>query len=404
MKLPARSGVDYVAVSVTAIVVNVVLTASKLTVGLLFGSVALIADGVHSLADIFGAAVVFIGLRVSRRPADVEHPYGYSKAEPITELVVAFIVILTGVFIIYDSATALYARHAATELQIGIIVAAISTAAAWFLSRYKQRIGMKIKSSALVAESKHSITDAVSSLAVVVGLVLTGLGYWYMDAIVGILISALIIHIGARVAKTSVDMLMDREAAPELSNRIRKTIESEPEVKKINYVHTRGSWSYKIVDVSITVSRGLAVRELSTVQERIKAGVFSEIPEVYQVNIMASADEDLLTIAVSSVGSGLRAAFADDLGKCEYFVIARVRESHIDLIGTFVNQYKAIERKKGARVADFMHEHGVDMVITGHAGEGAVQWLKGYGIDVKLVADFGYSVEDAIEASQLNAS
>ena len=51
-----------------------------------------------------------------------------------------------------------------------------------------------------------------------------------------------------------------------------------------------------------------------------------------------------------------------------------------------------------------MHEHGVDMVITGHAGEGAVQWLKGYGIDVKLVADFGYSVEDAIEASQLNAS
>ena len=138
---------------------------------------------------------------MSRRPADVEHPYGYSKAEPITELVVAFIVILTGVFIIYDSATALYAKHAATELQIGIIVAAISTAAAWFLSRYKQRVGMRIKSSALLAESKHSITDAVSSLVVVAGLVLTGLGYWYMDAIVGILISALITHIGARVAK-----------------------------------------------------------------------------------------------------------------------------------------------------------------------------------------------------------
>jgi divalent metal cation (Fe/Co/Zn/Cd) transporter len=96
----------------------------------------------------------------------------------------------------------------------------------------------------------------VSSLAVVVGLVLTGLGYWYMDAIVGILISALIIRIGARVAKASVDTLIDREAAPELINRIRKTIESEPEVKKINYVHTRGSWSYKIVDVSITVVGG----------------------------------------------------------------------------------------------------------------------------------------------------
>ena len=353
MKPPARSGVDYVAVSITAIFVNVVLTVSKLTVGVLFGSVALIADGVHSLADIFGAAVVFIGLRVSRRPADVEHPYGYSKAEPITELVVAFIVILTGLFIIYDSVTALYAKHAATELQIGIIVAAVSTAAAWFLSRYLKRIGMRIKSSALVAQSKHSISDAVSSLAVVVALVLTGLGYWYMDAIAGMLISVLVIRIGARVAKVSIDTLMDRQAAPELINGIRKTIESVPEVKKINYVHTRGSWSYKIVDVSITVSGGLAVRELSTIQERIKAGVFSEVPEVYQVNITASTDEDLLTAAVSSAGSGLRAAFADDLGKCEYFVIARLQENHIDLIGTFVNQVQSTRAKKRCQSGRF---------------------------------------------------
>jgi predicted Fe-Mo cluster-binding NifX family protein len=81
-----------------------------------------------------------------------------------------------------------------------------------------------------------------------------------------------------------------------------------------------------------------------------------------------------------------------------------LQENNIDLIGAFVNQYKAIARKKGARVADFMHERGVDMVITGHAGEGAVQWLKGYGIDVKLVTDSGYSVEDAIEAFQPAAS
>ena len=78
-----------------------------------------------------------------------------------------------------------------------------------------------------------------------------------------------------------------------------------------------------------------------------------------------------------------------------------MQENHVDLIGTsFVNEYKALERKKCARIADFMRERGVDFVITGHAGEGALQWLKGYGIDVRLIADSRYTVLDAIEAFQ----
>jgi len=173
-------------VSVIAIIANILLMASKITVGVLSRSVALIADGVHSLADIFGVGVVLIGLRVSSRPADVEHPYGHSKAEPIAELVVAFIVILTGIFIIYDSVTALLTKSVPSEVEIGVTVAGISTVTAWFLSYYKKRVGNQIKSSALIAESKHSLIDAVSSLSVVAGLILTSLGFWYMDPIVGI--------------------------------------------------------------------------------------------------------------------------------------------------------------------------------------------------------------------------
>ena len=169
---------DGTKVSIIAIIANILLMVSKIIVGVLFKSVGLIADGVHSLADIFGAGVVLIGLRVSRRPADVEHPYGHSKAEPIAELVVSFIVILTGIFIIYDSITALLTKSVAYEVQIGVTVAGISTVTAWVLSHYKKRVGNRIKSSALMAESKHSLVDAVSSLSVAAGLILTGLGFW----------------------------------------------------------------------------------------------------------------------------------------------------------------------------------------------------------------------------------
>ena len=104
----------------------------------------------------------------------------------IAELVVAFIVILTGIFIIYDSVTALLTKSVPSEVEIGVTVAGISTVTAWFLSYYKKRVGNQIKSSALIAESKHSLIDAVSSLSVVAGLILTSLGFWYMDPIVGI--------------------------------------------------------------------------------------------------------------------------------------------------------------------------------------------------------------------------
>jgi cation diffusion facilitator family transporter len=395
---------SYTTVSIVAIVVNILLMASKMTAGILFGSAGLVADGVDSLTNIFGAAVVLIGLRVSIRPADIEHPYGHSKAESIAELVVAFIIISSGILVIYDSALALFAQHVASELLIGIVVASVSVVAAWFLSLYKKRVGIRIKSSALIAESKHSISDAFLSIAVIFGLVLTGLGFWYMDPIIGILISLLIIHVGARVAKTSVDTLMDREAPFELIERIQKIIQGVPEVKQVNYVHTRGSWSYKIADASVTVRRRTTAEELSTIQRKIEARVFEDVPEVHRVNVSATTQADVLTIAVSSTGIGLEATIADDLGKCAYFVIVRFEENRIHIVGSFENLFKEVERKKGAQIADFMQKHEVDIVITGHAGEGVIQWLKGYGIDVMIITDSTYSIREAIKAAQSSTS
>lgn len=404
MRRVSLASSSYTTVSIVAIVVNILLMASKMTAGILFGSAGLVADGVDSLTNIFGAAAVLIGLRVSRRPADAEHPYGHSNAESIAELVVAFIIISSAILIIYESASALFAQRVASELLTGIVVASVSVIAAWFLSLYKNRVGMRIKSSALIAESKHSITDAFSSIAVIFGLVFTGLGYWYMDPIIGILISLLIINVGVRVAKSSVDTLMDREAPFELIERLQKIVQGVPEVKQVNYVHIRGSWSYKIADVSITVRRRTTAEELSTIQGKIEAGVFEDVPEVHRVNVSVSTHADVLTVAVSSTGIGLEAKFAHDLGKCEYFVIAQVVGDHITIIDSFENLYKEIERKKGAQVADFMQKHEVDLVITGHAGEGVIQWLRGHGIDLTLVAESAYTVQDAIEAAQLNAS
>ncbi len=148
--------------------------------------------------------------------------------------------------------------------------------------------------------------------------------------------------------------------------------------------------------MSITVRRRTTAEELSKIQEKIEAGVFEDVLEVHRVNVSVSTHADVLTIAVSSTGVGLEATLADDLGMCEYFVIARFEDNRISIVGSFENLFKEVERKKGAQIADFMQKHEVDTVITGHAGEGVVQWLRGYGIEVKIINDSRQTIRDIV--------
>ncbi|MGZ4846657.1 MAG: NifB/NifX family molybdenum-iron cluster-binding protein [Halobacteriota archaeon] len=89
--------------------------------------------------------------------------------------------------------------------------------------------------------------------------------------------------------------------------------------------------------------------------------------------------------------------FASDLGNAPYFIIVGLNRGNVDVIGSFENPHKNASQKKGAMVAGFMREHDVDVVITGHAGEGAKQWLRGYGIEVKLISNSGKTVRDVVK-------
>jgi len=112
---------------------------------------------------------------------------------------------------------------------------------------------------------------------------------------------------------------------------------------------------------------------------------------------------DIIIVAASSNGIGLEDAFANDLGNCNYFVIATAQKDTINVVGSFENPYKEVSRKKGAKIADFMHDNKVDVVITGHAEEGAMQWLRGYGISIKLIEGLNLSVVEAINSAKLFA-
>jgi len=159
-------------VSIISTLLNLGLGISKLIFGFLIGSVALIADGIHSGVDVFSSFITFLGLKTARKPVDREHPYGHYRAESLAGFLVAILLAISGIWILYEAFERFFGGGV-VRLSLGaILVVIISIAVTEFLARLKFYYGRKHKALSLVADAEHSRADALSSVGVLGGLFL----------------------------------------------------------------------------------------------------------------------------------------------------------------------------------------------------------------------------------------
>ena len=154
---------------------NFFLTVVKVMVGTLFGSTALIADGVHNGGDFIASIATLSSMKLSHQPADKEHPYGHGKAEDIATGIVAILLTFAGIYLIYESIVALF--HPATEASLWALIAALISAI-WKLGLYlyTNKIGRQINSKSLIATAYDHLADVWASLAAVIGIGFAKLG------------------------------------------------------------------------------------------------------------------------------------------------------------------------------------------------------------------------------------
>ncbi len=261
-------------------IVNTILSISKIISGIVANSTALIADGIHSLIDVFSSVFVWIGLKISEKPADSDHPYGHYKAENIAEFTVGIAIIITSILIINE---ALEKIENPTEPKFyAIYVALFSALIAELLARYKIKIGREIGSSALISEGLHSRTDAYSSIAVVLGFIFVKLGYTIADPIVALLISLFILKIGIDVLKESLDVLMDRSIDKKVIEDVEKILKEDFDKFEVFGI---GSKRHIILNVKIFVDKNLSIKELEEIEKRIKNKITMKIKGVKLVII-----------------------------------------------------------------------------------------------------------------------
>jgi cation diffusion facilitator family transporter len=204
-----------------SLISNFLLTVLKILVGVFFRSTALIADGVHNGGDVIASIATLSSMRVASQPADKEHPYGHGKAEDIASGIIAIILIIAGLFLIYESFLALF-QPAETVSLWALAAAFISLVWKYALYIYTHRVGKEKRSKSLLATAKDHLADVYASLAAVIGI---GFGFIgdqfnlpfavYGDPAAGIIVSLLILKVAIEMGVSTINVLMESSVNPE---------------------------------------------------------------------------------------------------------------------------------------------------------------------------------------------
>ena len=248
------------------------LVAIKLVTGLVTGSLAFIAEAAHSATDLVAALLTLFAVRVAVRPPDREHHYGHGKAEHLAALGESAFLLLVSLFIAYESIDRLTGgadgHHVdVTWWALAVLVVVIVVDASRALASF--RTSRRTGSAALAANAVHFTSDLAGSVAVLIGLLLVRAGHQGADAVAALFVAALVVVAALRLAKKSIDVLMDRTVA-EADERIRAALAQAEEHVEVRRVRVRQAGGRHFVDLVVGVPLDTGVRQAHTVADSIE--------------------------------------------------------------------------------------------------------------------------------------
>ncbi len=266
-------------VALTSMTASLLLTLAKAVVGWMTGSLALLSEAGHSLID-FGATVMtYAAVRISGKPADEEHHYGYGKVESISALAATALLFLLSGVIIWEAAERLISNepHSVDASIWAFAVILVSIAVDFFRARALQRTARATSSQALEADALHFSSDLWSSLAVLIGLTAVYFGYAWADSAAALAVSILICIAGWRLGKRTIDTLTDTAPAG-IARKITDAASKVRRVVAVDQVRAREVGDKIFADLTVSVSRTLPLDRVNEMKQQVVDAIRAEIP------------------------------------------------------------------------------------------------------------------------------
>lgn len=262
------------------IIINIVLAGIKVISGVVGNSSAMIADGVHTLSDVLTTFVVLLGLRISSKEADDEHPYGHEKYESVFAKLLSILLLLTGVFIGYEAIKILISGQIVKPKPIALFAAFLSIVVKEGMYWYTIKVAKKIKSISMEADAWHHRSDAFSSIGTFAGVLGAQLGFSALDPIAGIIVSLFVIKVGVDLYIKSVKELVDEAASNEIIRAIEKNTMATKGVMDIKSLKTRVFGNRIYVDIEILVDAHISVKEGHDIAEKVHDNLEMEVADI----------------------------------------------------------------------------------------------------------------------------
>lgn len=255
----------------------VLLVTTKLIIGYTTNSLGILSEALHSGIDLIAAAMTLFAVRAAAKPADADHMYGYEKIESLSSLGETLLLFITCAWIVYEAVNRLFFES--VEVDLGVIALAVmvmSVGVDFTRSRALHQAAVKYKSQALEADAIHFSTDLISSVVVIIGILLTMVGFRSFDSIAALGVAVITVIIGYRLWKRSVHSLLD--GAPKgLSERVTEEIMQVPGIHRVERVRVRESGAITFIEATVFIDKVLPVEQghrlADLAEERIKASI-----------------------------------------------------------------------------------------------------------------------------------
>ncbi|MBU4306079.1 MAG: cation-efflux pump [Candidatus Omnitrophica bacterium] len=253
-----------------SVFMNIVIFLVKMLLGIISGSISIIADAVHTSSDVATSAIVIWGFKISHKPADKEHPFGHGRMENIATLIIAVLLCVVGMEILQVSVRKFFNPSQVKVSWMIIIVLFATLVAKEWMARFSFQLAKKIDSSTLYADAWHHRSDAVSTLLVIAALIGSMFKLFMLDAIFGALVSGYIVYTGAKLVKDSSFYLLGNAADEQLKKKIKQIAQEVDGVEGVHDIVAHDYGTIKAISLHVEVAHlldSIKAHEIATTVE-----------------------------------------------------------------------------------------------------------------------------------------
>ncbi len=275
-------------ISRESIVVNLFLSVCKLFAGLIANSDAMISDAVHSASDVFSTFIVMIGIKISGKEADKEHPYGHERLECVASVLLAITLAVVGIGIGYKAVLSMINGtygDAPVPGILALLASIVSIAVKELMFRRTRRVAKEINSSALMADAWHHRSDALSSVGALIGIAGARLGARIMDPLASVIICVFILKAAWDIFADAVNKMVDHSCDEETEAAMREVILNTRGVEHIDELKTRVFGARCYVEAEIAAEPSLTLNDAHEIAEAVHDAIEDKFPNVKHCTI-----------------------------------------------------------------------------------------------------------------------